>query len=96
MNLVFEVFSGGTIKFDLEKCEDCKSKACVKFCESPNMGDVLMLSDGLPSLKKNADEVKKGACTECLGCELECILHGNNAITITLPVKNLDGSMLKF
>ena len=90
MNLVFEVFSGGTIEIDLQKCEDCESKACVKFCESPNMGDVLMLKNGLPALKKPTDEVKKGACTECIGCELECILHGKNAIKITLPVKNLD------
>lgn len=90
MKLVFEVFSGGTVEIDLLRCGNCESKACVNICGSPNMGDVLSLKDGLPTLKKSLDDVRKGACTECLGCELDCSLYGNNAIKIKLPVKNLD------
>ena len=48
------------------------------------------LKDGLPALKYSLEEVKRGACTEDLGCELECELHGNQALVITLPLPELD------
>ena len=88
MRLVFEVFSGGSIEFDLDKCRKCESKICVNTCSS--QGDILKLVDGVPALKRSEDEVKRGACTECLGCELDCQMHGKNAITIILPVKYMD------
>lgn len=88
MNLVFEVLSGGTVEIDLEQCNRCDSKVCINVCSS--QGDILTLKDGVPALKRTAEEVKKGACTECLGCELDCLLHGKNAINITLPVKSID------
>ncbi len=88
--LEFEVRSGGTIRIDLEKCESCQTKACVTMCNAPGMGQILELRDGLPALKYTLEEVKRGACTEDLGCELECELHGNKALVITLPLRELD------
>ena len=88
--LEFEVRSGGTIRIDLEKCLSCETKACVKICSQTGMGQILELADGLPALKYSLEEVKRGACTEDLGCELECELHGNRALVITLPLPELD------
>jgi len=88
--LEFEVRSGGTISIDLNKCRTCESKACVKICNSTGMGGILELKDGLPSLKPTLEEVKRGACTEDLACELDCQLYGNKAITVTLPLPELD------
>jgi len=88
--LEFEVRSGGTIAIDLDKCRTCESKACVKICNSTGMGGILELKDGLPSLKPTLEEVKRGACTEDLACELDCQLYGNKAITVTLPLPELD------
>jgi NAD-dependent dihydropyrimidine dehydrogenase PreA subunit len=88
--LEFEVRSGGTIRIDLEKCESCETKACVEMCNTPGMGQILELKDGVPTLKYSLEEVKRGACTEDLGCELECELHGNKALVITLPFPELD------
>jgi NAD-dependent dihydropyrimidine dehydrogenase PreA subunit len=88
--LQFEVRSGGTIRIDLEKCESCESKACVKACNAPGQGEILELEDGVPALRPTLDEVRRGACTEGLGCELDCELYGNKAISITLPIPELD------
>ena len=88
--LEFEVFSGGKVIIDLSKCEECSSKACVQICSLPTMGRVLELKDGKPSLKKDLKEIKKGGCTECLGCEFECTLKGRKAVQIILPTPELD------
>jgi NAD-dependent dihydropyrimidine dehydrogenase PreA subunit len=88
--LEFEVRSGGTISIDLEKCTFCKTKACVKICNTTGMGQILELKDGLPALKPTLEEVKRGACTEDLACELDCQLYGNKAIVVTLPLPQLD------
>jgi NAD-dependent dihydropyrimidine dehydrogenase PreA subunit len=88
--LEFEVRSGGTISIDLEKCRSCETKACVKICNTTGMGQILELKDGLPALKPTLEEVKRGACTEDLACELDCQLYGNKAIVITLPLPQLD------
>ncbi len=88
--LEFEVFSGGKVEINLSKCKQCESKACVDVCNSPNMGKVLELKDGIPALQKSLEDIKRGGCTECLGCELDCDLYGEQAIKITLPIKELD------
>jgi len=88
--LEFEVFSGGKVSIDLSKCEGCDSKACVQICSLPTMGRVLELKDDKPFLKRDPKEVKRGACTECLGCELECELRGMKAIRIILPTPELN------
>jgi len=88
--LEFEVRSGGTIRIDLDKCRACETKACVKICNSAGMGQILELKDGVPALKPTLEEVKRGACTEDLACELDCELYGKKAIVITLPLPKLD------
>ena len=88
--LEFEVRSGGTIRIDLDKCRACETKACVKICNSTGMGQILELKDGVPALKPTLEEVKRGACTEDLACELDCELYGKKAIVITLPLPELD------
>ena len=88
--LEFEIRSGGTVKIELEKCQSCESKACVTMCDDSGMGQILELKDGVPALKYTLEEIKRGACTEDLGCELECELHGNRALVITLPLPQLD------
>ena len=88
--LEFEVRSGGTIRIDLDKCRACETKACVKICNSIGMGQILKLKDGVPALKPTLEEVKRGACTEDLACELDCELYGKKAIVITLPLPKLD------
>ena len=88
--LEFEVRSGGTIRIDLAKCKSCETKACVKVCNTTGMGQILELKDGVPALKPTLDEVKRGACTEDLACELDCQLYGKKAITVTLPLPQLD------
>lgn len=88
--LEFEVRSGGTIRIDLDKCRACETKACVKICNSTGMGQILELKDGVPALKPTLEEVKRGACTEDLACELDCELYGEKAIVITLPLPELD------
>lgn len=77
--LEFEIRSGGIVRADLEKCGSCETKACVKMCSATGMGQILGLKDGIPALKYILEEVRRGACTEDLGCELECELHGNKA-----------------
>jgi NAD-dependent dihydropyrimidine dehydrogenase PreA subunit len=88
--LEFEVRSGGTIRIDLEKCKACETKACVKICNTTGMGGILELKDGLPALKPTLEEVKRGACTEDLACELDCELYGKKAIVVSLPLPELD------
>jgi len=45
-----------------------------------------VLKDGVPDLDFDFDELEKGACTECLACELDCELYGNKVVAIELPV----------
>ena len=59
--LEFEVRSGGTIRIDLDKCQSCETKACVKICNTTGMGQILELKDGVPALKPTLEEVKRGA-----------------------------------
>ena len=85
--LTFEVCSGGRITIDLGHCAACESKPCVVVCAV--QGDPLVLDEtrGVPSLRWSLDEVKRGGCVECLGCQLECELHGHQAVTTTLPLE---------
>jgi hypothetical protein len=81
MNLHFDVLSGGTISIDTGSCHTCASKACVTVCAEQSPGPVLVLGDdGRPRLKPTLAEVKRGVCTECLGCLLDCEIRGKNAV----------------
>ena len=52
--------------------------------------EVLSDPDALKMLQKSLEDIARGGCTECLGCELECSLKGKNAIKILLPIRELD------
>lgn len=86
----FQISSGGEVRFDLTLCEGCSSKACVKACNQLNMGNILKIENGLPQLKVSEEEAKKGACTECLSCELDCRLLGKGGIQIILTQPELE------
>jgi len=88
--LEFEVYSGGTISINLDECSLCSTKVCLEVCET--QGGPLVLDDetGVPTLRWIAEEVTRGGCSECLGCELDCRVHGRSAITITMPLRGFD------
>ncbi len=91
--LEFETMAGAIIRFDLAKCDDCKTKACIEADHLPFLGPVLELlelKEGRPSLMWSKDEIKKGKCTDCVACELACQLHGNGGVTITYSMPKLD------
>lgn len=88
--LIFKVRSRGTVLIDLGKCKLCKSKACISVCESQGGPLVLDAERGVPAAKWSLDEIERGGCVECLGCELDCELYGRKAVTITLPMERLE------
>jgi ferredoxin len=82
-------FNERTIKviIDDEKCEGCKTHACVEACKTYSRG-ILVLKDGKPAVEGSPEELaRKG--TECLACEYECWFRGNSAITIEVPIEGL-------
>ena len=85
--LKFDVFGGGTVLIDTEKCKDCTSKVCAGVCQ----GDFIRIERGIPVLSLSLIEIRRGACTECLACELDCGLRGQGAIKIVYPMPELNG-----
>lgn len=84
--LEFSVRSGGTITIDLDLCGDCQSKACLEVCAVQGGPLVLDEERDVPALKWALPEIERGGCVECLGCELDCKLYGNSAVTVDLPM----------
>lgn len=81
----FETFTG-EIFIDHQKCENCRTKGCLKACPH----GILKLDDnGYPVLALSREEVKKGKCTECLACEIFCKFHEQDALFIYLPIPGL-------
>jgi succinyl-CoA synthetase beta subunit len=76
----------GRIDFDHALCLECESKACIEGC----VPSILELSDGRPVLNIDEERAKKGGCTECLACELECFFRGKRAVRIELPIPGLE------
>lgn len=62
----FSAFSSGTVRFDLDTCSRCETKACVAACNAPNLACVLELRDGLPALRVTPEAAARGGCIECL------------------------------
>ncbi len=91
----FQILSGGEVCFDLSRCEECSSKVCIKACNRLNMGNILTLENGLPKLKVSEEDAKKGACTECLSCELDCKLYGKAGVRVVLSQPELEGYLKK-
>jgi succinyl-CoA synthetase beta subunit len=81
----------GRICFDYKLCLNCESKICVKKC----VPQILKLEDEKPVLNITLEEAKKGKCTECLACEIECYFHGNRGGSIELPIEGLNSSTYK-
>jgi succinyl-CoA synthetase beta subunit len=81
----FETMTG-TVIYDHAVCAECESKVCVETC----VPKILRLEDGLPVLNITPDEAKKGRCTECLACEVECHFLGAGGGYVDLPIAGLD------
>jgi succinyl-CoA synthetase beta subunit len=81
----FETISGGTITYDHGLCRDCETKVCVQSCDPK----ILKLDSGVPVLNISREDAKRGGCTECLACEIECYFLGNRGGHINLPIPEL-------
>ncbi|MFQ5943098.1 MAG: ATP-grasp domain-containing protein [Anaerolineales bacterium] len=82
----FETVTGGEVILDHTACRDCDSKICIETC----VPEILEMQDGVPVLNITAEEAKKGGCSECLACEIECYFEGNRGGYVSLPVPGLD------
>lgn len=82
----FETITGGTITLDHALCRTCESKVCVQTCDPK----ILKLEGDVPVLAITRDEAKRGGCTECLACEVECYFLGKRGGRIVLPIPGLE------
>jgi succinyl-CoA synthetase beta subunit len=77
----------GEITYDHAVCAQCESKVCVPAC----VPQILKLDGGgLPVLKVTLEEAKRGRCTECLACEVDCRVLGAGGGHVRLEVAGLD------
>jgi succinyl-CoA synthetase beta subunit len=77
----------GEITYDHAVCARCTSKPCVSAC----VPQILRLDEaGLPVLAISLDEAKRGRCTECLACEVDCAALGAGGGHVELQVAGLD------
>jgi succinyl-CoA synthetase beta subunit len=84
---VFETVTAGTVTYDHAICAACESKICIEACGMK----ILSLNDeGCPVLNITSAEAKKGRCSECLGCEVDCLLYGAGGGHVHLPILGLD------
>jgi succinyl-CoA synthetase beta subunit len=82
----FDTVTGGKVILDHAACRDCSSKICIKTC----VPSILNLENDVPVLNITEDQAKKGGCTECLACEVECFFEGNRGGQVLLPIPGLD------
>ena len=54
------------------------------------MPGILRLEGDVPVLNITLEEARKGKCTECLACEVECAFEGNGGGRVLLPIPGLD------
>lgn len=76
----------GQICVNPEVCSVCQARPCAAACPD----GILMLENGVPALAKPADLVKRGACRECLACEIACATDGAGGLALSLPIEGLD------
>ena len=82
----FNTVTGGTVTYDHSVCARCESKVCVKECA----GKILSLTEeGVPVLNITPEEARKGRCSECLACEVDCFFQGAGGGKIVLPISGL-------
>jgi hypothetical protein len=77
----------GQVCIDHRKCEGCSTVICVEACHRYGAG-ILSAHNGKPVLNVPEEEAKR-LDTECLACEAECFLRGQQAIVISLPIPGL-------
>lgn len=82
----FATITNGTVVLDHALCRDCESKVCVERC----VPGILSLEGDVPVLNITTEEARKGGCTECLACEVECAFDGNAGGYVFLPIPGLD------
>ncbi len=83
----FQTVTGGTVTYNHSFCAVCESKICVQECA----GKILTLNEeGLPVLNITPEEAKKGRCSECLACEVDCYFKGAGGGQVVLPIPGLD------
>ncbi len=83
----FATVTGGTVTYDHAVCAGCESKVCVKECAQK----ILQLNEeGCPVLNITPEEAKKGRCSECLACEVECAFQGAGGGYVRLPIPGLE------
>jgi succinyl-CoA synthetase beta subunit len=80
----------GRLTFDHAKCIKCDEMPCIKACITSILMEKETDGGTVPVLNITEEEAKKGRCTECLACEIECWAHALNAIKIDLPIEGLD------
>jgi succinyl-CoA synthetase beta subunit len=83
----FQTVTGGTVTFDHAVCAICQTKICVQEC-APKI--LACNEEGLPVLNITAEEARKGRCSECLACEVDCFFHGAGGGQVLLPIPGLD------
>jgi hypothetical protein len=91
--LAFDVLSGGRITIDLGQCPGCETRACVEVCGEQGGPLICDEAKGVPSLRWSLEQVRRGGCVECLGCELACALDGHQAVRIALPLQRFEDHM---
>ncbi len=82
----FQTLTGGTVTFDHAACLACENQVCIQTCAA----GILQLQDEVPVLNITTEEARKGGCTECLACQIECFLEGNRGGYVHLPIPGLD------
>ncbi len=82
----FETITGGRVTFDHALCRDCENKICIETC----VPSILRLERDVPILVISAEDARKGGCTECLACQVECYFEGNKGGFVDLPIPGLD------
>jgi succinyl-CoA synthetase beta subunit len=82
----FDTVTGGKVILDHAACRECTSKICIETC----VPSILSLKDGVPVLNISEEQARKGGCTECLACEVECFFKGNRGGQVLLPIPDLD------
>ncbi|NIS82848.1 MAG: succinyl-CoA synthetase subunit beta [Anaerolineales bacterium] len=82
----FETVTGGMVTLDHSVCKECATKFCVESC----VPQILELKDDVPVLNISLEQAKKGGCTECLACDIECYFEGERGGFVALPIPGLD------
>lgn len=87
-------FRTGKVSIDYAKCDGCTSFACVKACSLYGR-NILRVQGGKPVLSVSPEEARR-LCIECLACEQECRLWGQEALRIALPIEGLEEQTVCF